>query len=120
MTAAAQTSVEAPALAVVEGRLATGARVDVHDPRAMEAARPVLGTRVTYHDDAYAALPGADALLVCTEWMEYRSPDFDRIRAELRQPLIFDGRNVYDPPLMMRYNFEYYSIGRPPTGVKHG
>jgi UDPglucose 6-dehydrogenase len=111
---------EAPALGVVEGVLAAGATVAVHDPRAMDAARPALGTRVTYHDDAYEALRGADALLVCTEWMEYRSPDFERIRADLNQPLIFDGRNVYDPPLMLRYNFEYYSVGRPPAGTKHG
>lgn len=107
---------EAPALTIIEGLLAAGAEVAVHDPRALEAARRVLGDRVSYHADPYAALPGADALLIATEWMEFRSPDFERIRAELRQPLIFDGRNLYEPATVARYNFEYHSVGRPPVG----
>lgn len=104
---------EAPALAIVEGLLAAGASVAVHDPKALDPARAVLRDRVRYCEDAYEALTSADALVICTEWMEYRSPDFDRIAAALKQPLIFDGRNLYDPALMARYNFEYYSIGRP-------
>ena len=79
----------------------------------MDNTRAVFGERVSYHTDAYAALHGADALVVVTEWNEYRNPDFERIRAELSQPLIFDGRNIYDPGMMARYKFEYYSVGRP-------
>ncbi len=104
---------EAPAIAIIEALLAAGARIAAHDPRALEAAQAVLGERVTYCSDAYAALPGASALLTLTEWMEYRSPDFDAIRGALRQPLIFDGRNIYDPRSMRRNGFEYYSVGRP-------
>ena len=104
---------EAPAITIVAALLEAGAQVAVHDPRALDNTRAVFGERVSYHTDAYTALHGADALVVVTEWNEYRSPDFERIRAELSQPLIFDGRNIYDPGMMARYNFEYYSVGRP-------
>jgi len=106
---------EAPAMDIVSALLEAGAAVAVHDPRALEKARGILGQRVSYHPDAYDALPGADALLTLTEWMEYRSPDFERIRAALRQPLIFDGRNIYAPCVMARHGFEYHSVGRPPV-----
>ncbi len=109
---------EAPALTVIEALLKAGAQVAVHDPRAMESARRVLGERVTYHPEPYAALQDADALLILTEWMEFRSPDFRRIAAMLRQPLIFDGRNLYAAATMRRYNFEYYSVGRPPVAMQ--
>lgn len=104
---------EAPAIDVIAGLLAAGARVTVYDPRALASARRVLGERVEYAPDAYAALRGADALLIFTEWNEFRSPDFDLMRRSLRQPLIFDGRNLYDPATMARYDFEYHSVGRP-------
>ncbi|MEW6250610.1 MAG: UDP-glucose/GDP-mannose dehydrogenase family protein [Planctomycetota bacterium] len=106
---------EAPAMTVVAGLLANGAKVAVHDPQALESARRVLGTRVEYYADPYDAVAGADALAIMTEWMEYRNPDFPRIREALKQPVIFDGRNIYIPATMRRYNFEYYSIGRPPV-----
>jgi UDPglucose 6-dehydrogenase len=106
---------EAPALTIIAGLLDAGARVAVHDPRALESTRAVFGDRITYCTDPYAVLPAADALLILTEWMEFRSPDFPRIRAALKQPLIFDGRNVFAPATMARYNFEYYSVGRPPV-----
>jgi UDPglucose 6-dehydrogenase len=105
---------DAPAVTIIEQLLAAGATVAAHDPRALDNARAVFGARISYHEDAYAALRDADALIVITEWMEYRSPDFERIRADLTQPLIFDGRNIYDLSVMTRYNFEYYSFGRPP------
>jgi UDPglucose 6-dehydrogenase len=111
---------EAPAVAIVARLLEAGAQVAVHDPRAMDAARRVFGDRLEYHADPYAALPGAEALLILTEWMEFRSPDFPRIRAALKQPLIFDGRNLYAPATMARYNFEYYSVGRPPVKPERG
>ncbi|MBW7904135.1 MAG: UDP-glucose/GDP-mannose dehydrogenase family protein [Phycisphaerae bacterium] len=110
---------EAPALAVIERLAEAGATVAAHDPRALDNARRALEARrriagrVTFCRDAYTALDGADGLLTATEWMEYRSPDFDDVRRRLRQPLIFDGRNLYDPAMMGRYGFEYYSIGRP-------
>ena len=104
---------EAPAIFMIEALLAAGATVAVHDPRALDTARKVLGERVSYHEDAYAAVEGAAALVACTEWLEYRSPDFDRIRAMMTTPLIFDGRNIYNQRLMRRYGFEYYSVGRP-------
>lgn len=104
---------EAPALTIIEALLAAGATVAVHDPEALEATRRVFGDRIEYHAEPYAALPGADALLILTEWMEFRSPDFERIRAALRQPLIFDGRNLYNPAALARYNLEYHSVGRP-------
>ncbi len=111
---------EAPALTIIEALLKAGAQIAVHDPRAMPAARRVLGASVSYHEDPYEVLPGAEALLIMTEWMEFRSPDFERIRASLKQPLIFDGRNLYALATMQRYNFEYYSVGRPPVNPAPG
>ena len=104
---------EAPAVTIVEELLRAGAAVAVHDPRALDNARELFGDRLTYHDDAYEATVGADALVAVTEWMEYRSPDFDRLHRELKQPLVFDGRNIYSARTMARHNFEYHSVGRP-------
>ena len=70
---------------------------------------------MAYCDDAYDAIRGADALVIVTEWNEFRNPDFDLIRERLKQPLIFDGRNIYDLSVMSRRGFEYHSIGRPPV-----
>ena len=78
-------------------------------------AREVFRDQVAYDSDAYLALRGADALLICTEWNEFRSPDFERMRREMKQPLIFDGRNLYEPATVARYHFEYHSVGRPPV-----
>ncbi len=109
---------EAPALTIIATLLDAGAAVAAHDPRALESARRIFGDRVSYHANPYAALEGADALLILTEWMEFRSPDFPRIRSLLKQPLIFDGRNLYNPAAMRRYNFEYHSMGRPPVLIQ--
>jgi len=106
---------EAPSLVVIEELLARGARLRVHDPEALENARQALGTRVSFHKTNYEALTGADALLVCTEWNEFRHPNFQRIKAELKQPVIFDGRNLYDPELMKALDIKYYSVGRRPV-----
>ncbi len=105
---------EAPSLVVIEELLKAGARVQVHDPEALENARRTFGERVTYHRTNYEALSNADALIILTEWNEFRHPNFQRIRAELREPVIFDGRNLYDPGLMKALEFRYYSIGRRP------
>ena len=106
---------EAPSLVVIEELLAHGARLQVHDPEALENARQLLGTRVSFHKTNYEALKGADALLVCTEWNEFRHPNFQRIKAELKEPVIFDGRNLYDPELMKALEIKYYSVGRRPA-----
>jgi UDPglucose 6-dehydrogenase len=107
---------EAPSLVTIEGLLARGARVTAHDPEAMDEARThYLGDRIEYRDRAYAALEGADALLIHTEWMPYRRPDFRRMASLLRQPVIFDGRNLYDPRVMVEMGFEYRSVGRAPV-----
>ncbi|HKN00234.1 MAG TPA: UDP-glucose/GDP-mannose dehydrogenase family protein [Candidatus Binataceae bacterium] len=106
---------EAPSLVIVEELLHAGAKVRVHDPEALDNARKLLGSRVSYHETNYEALAGADALLICTEWNEFRHPNFQRIKTELKQPVIFDGRNLYDPDLMKTLEFKYYSVGRPPV-----
>jgi UDPglucose 6-dehydrogenase len=104
---------ESPALVLVEQLLEAGARVQVHDPAAAEAARRQLGDRVTYAARSYDALQDADALAIVTEWLEYRTPDFERVKQLLRRPLIVDGRNLYEPARVARLGFTYDSIGRP-------
>ncbi|OLD43847.1 MAG: UDP-glucose 6-dehydrogenase [Gemmatimonadetes bacterium 13_1_40CM_2_70_7] len=103
---------ESPALVLVELLLQEGATVRVHDPAALATARRVLGDRVTYAEHAYDALAGADALAIVTEWLEYRNPDFARIRQLLRRPLIVDGRNLFEPDRLAKLGFTYDSIGR--------
>ncbi|MBI3789333.1 MAG: UDP-glucose/GDP-mannose dehydrogenase family protein [Gemmatimonadetes bacterium] len=104
---------ESPALVLIEALLGAGATVVAHDPAAMDEARRRLGTSVTFAPTAYDALEGADALVIVTDWNEYRHPNFDRMRAALARPVIVDGRNLYDPERMARTGFTYRSIGRP-------
>jgi UDPglucose 6-dehydrogenase len=106
---------EAPSLVTIEGLLERGARVVAHDPVAMEEARRHLGDNVEYRERNYDTLEGADALIVHTEWHPYRRPDFERMLQLLRQPIIFDGRNLYKRDELERLGFEYYSVGRPPV-----
>jgi len=103
---------DAPAIPVIESLLAGGARVQAFDPEAMEEARKIFGDRIQYTHRNYDALHGAAALLVLTEWNEFRRPDFERIRNLLAKPIIFDGRNIYDPADLRKLGFTYYSIGR--------
>jgi UDPglucose 6-dehydrogenase len=103
---------EAPAIVVINGLLERGADVAVHDPEALVQAKRVFGDKVTYHRVNYEALAGADALLVVTEWSEFRRPDFDRMKQLMRRPVIFDGRNVYEPHVMREHGFTYVPIGR--------
>jgi UDPglucose 6-dehydrogenase len=105
---------EAPSLTVIEELLAAGASVRAHDPEALASARLVFGDRITYHENNYETLAAADALIILTEWPEFRHPNFQRIRTMLKSPVIFDGRNLYDPALMKALEFRYYSIGRRP------
>jgi UDPglucose 6-dehydrogenase len=103
---------DAPSITVIESLLAAGARVQAFDPEAMEEARKIFGDRIQYTHRNYDALHGAAALLILTEWNEFRRPDFARINALLKQPVIFDGRNIYDPGDVRKLGFTYYSIGR--------
>jgi UDPglucose 6-dehydrogenase len=107
---------EAPSRVIIDSLLAAGASVAAYDPVAnAEAARLYAqqhADRLVFCDDAYKAAQGADALLIVTEWKEFRSPDYERLKTLLTRPLIFDGRNLYDPGLMQGLGFEYFAIGR--------
>jgi UDPglucose 6-dehydrogenase len=103
---------EAPALTIIEELLTSGAEVVAFDPVAMDTARRVLGNQIEYASDAYGALDDADALIIVTEWNEFRFPDFEHIKQALREPVVFDGRNVFDLDTMATHGFAYYSIGR--------
>jgi UDPglucose 6-dehydrogenase len=104
---------ESPALVLVEALLEAGATVRAHDPAAIETARHQLGDRVFYAASAYEALAGADALVIVTEWREYRNPDFARVKQALSRPLIVDGRNLYEGARLAELGFTYDCIGRP-------
>jgi UDPglucose 6-dehydrogenase len=108
---------EAPSRVMIDALLAAGASIRAYDPVARVEAERIYKNKphaeqLTFCTDAYEAAKGADALLIATEWKEFRSPDFDRLKQLLLQPVIFDGRNIYDPSLMQRLGFEYFAIGR--------
>ncbi len=105
---------EAPSRYLIADLLEAGATVVAHDPVAMEEAKRIFGdeARIGYADTPQAALAGADALVIATEWKVFRSPDFDAMRQALKQPVIFDGRNLYEPRDMAGRGFEYFPIGR--------
>ncbi|MBI5058526.1 UDP-glucose/GDP-mannose dehydrogenase family protein [candidate division KSB1 bacterium] len=103
---------EAPSIYTVRELLQRGAKVRAYDPAAMVEARKVLGNSVEYAHDCYHCLSGASALLIVTEWQEFRDPDFAQIKKSLKQPLIFDGRNLFEPDDMRALGIEYHSIGR--------
>jgi UDPglucose 6-dehydrogenase len=104
---------EAPSIVLIEGLLGKGARVQAHDPVAHETARRVFGDRILYASNPYAAVEGADALFVVTEWMDFRFPDFERMKGLMKRPVVFDGRNLWEPERMRERGFEYFAIGRP-------
>jgi UDPglucose 6-dehydrogenase len=104
---------EAPSIEVIEGLLGKGARVVAHDPVAERTARRYFGDRIRYATLPYEALEGVDALFIVTEWNEFRHPDFERMKALMKSPVIFDGRNIYDPARMRELGFTYQGIGRP-------
>jgi UDPglucose 6-dehydrogenase len=103
---------EAPAFVLADQLLAAGAEVVVTDPQALGPARKVLGERVRYETTAYKCAEGADALALVTEWNEYRRPNFERLKKTMRQPVVFDGRNQWDPETLRTAGFTYYGIGR--------
>ncbi len=105
---------EAPAIPLIEELHAKGIKLQAHDPAAIkEAKRLGLDSMVKLYENNYEALHGADALVVVTEWLDYREPDFERIRKALKSPVIFDGRNIYNPVKIRDLGFTYYAIGRP-------
>jgi UDPglucose 6-dehydrogenase len=103
---------EAPALYMIEKLLEAGATVCAYDPEAMDNVKDRLGDRIDFAKDPYATLTGADALLICTEWQVFRTPDFDKMQGALNNPIVFDGRNLYDVEDMAKHGWEYTSIGR--------
>jgi UDPglucose 6-dehydrogenase len=103
---------DAPAITLMKHLLDRGATVVAYDPAAHETCRKVLGDRISYSENDLDALDGADALVICTDWDEFRHPDFDQIKARMQSPVIFDGRNLYRPASMRDRGFTYYSIGR--------
>ncbi len=109
---------EAPALVIIEELLALGARVQAFDPEAMPNVKTVLGERIRFCDSMYEVLEGADCLAVMTEWNEFRNPDFEQIKRLLQEPVVFDGRNLYDLDQMKGLGFHYESIGRPKVKAK--
>ncbi len=107
---------EAPAIRLIDDLLACRCVVRASDPQALSNLRLHYGQRIAVYADPYAAAERADALVVVTEWNEFRSPDFKRLRQIMSQAVIFDGRNLYDPAVLRRYGFEHHSIGRASTG----
>jgi len=106
---------EAPSRVVINGLLTRGAKITAYDPVAMPEARRLYAAEpgVAFAGSPLAALNGADALVIVTEWKEFRSPDFDDVKRRLRQPVVFDGRNLYDPAIVRQSGIEYFSVGRP-------
>jgi UDPglucose 6-dehydrogenase len=103
---------EAPALYIIDALLAEGATVTAFDPEAMPNVKGVVGDKITYVDNQYDALKDADALIIATEWSEFRTPDFTKIASLLKNKVIFDGRNLFDLSQIETLGFHYESIGR--------
>ncbi|MGC4118159.1 MAG: UDP-glucose/GDP-mannose dehydrogenase family protein [Myxococcales bacterium] len=104
---------EAPAIEVIEGLAGKGAKVQASDPVSLDVAKKIFGERIKLCENMYDAAEGADALCVVTEWNEFRHPDFDRLKKLMKQPVIFDGRNIFDPKAMRERGFTYFGMGRP-------
>ncbi len=106
---------EAPSVSIIKKLLELGGSVIAYDPVAMPNARMYFQDTITYGEDEYSVLKNSDALVIVTEWNEFRNPDFELLKANLKQPVIFDGRNIFEPEKMRELNFTYYSIGRKPV-----
>ena len=103
---------EAPSLTIIDQILKLGGRVQVYDPEAMKTAQKIFGKKISYAPSNYEALKSADALILITEWNEFRNPNFERVKSLLKHPVIFDGRNQYNPDEMRGLGFLYFGIGR--------
>jgi UDPglucose 6-dehydrogenase len=104
---------EAPSITIINELVKHGVKVQAHDPVAIEEAKKKIGNKIKYYKNNYDALKGADALVVVTEWSEFRRPDFDKMKKLMKGKAIFDGRNIYNPEIMKQTGFTYYGIGRP-------
>lgn len=107
---------ESPALRCIEKFAEAGMKIKAYDPEAMKEAKEKLGEKVETSQDSYGILAGADALVIFTDWQEFRTPDFKMITSKLKKPVIFDGRNLYDPAYIKKQGIEYHCIGRPEQG----
>jgi UDPglucose 6-dehydrogenase len=103
---------DAPSIKIIEALLSDGATIAAYDPEAMEESKKIFGNRIQLTSNNYGCIEGADALLIVTEWQAFRNPNFERMKTVMRQPVIFDGRNIYDPGQVRQLGFTYYSIGR--------
>lgn len=103
---------DAPSLVLIDELLSAGVKVSAYDPKAMMEAKRILGDKIEFFDDQYSAIVGADALVIVTEWLEFRSPDFIKIGENLKQKVIFDGRNIYEPEELIQLGYYYECIGR--------
>ena len=103
---------EAPSLVIIDLLLKAGAEIVAYDPVAMEESKRILGNKISYAKDEYDACIDADALILVTEWAEFRLPNFRVLEKLMKSKIIFDGRNIYDPEEMKEYGYFYYSIGR--------
>jgi UDPglucose 6-dehydrogenase len=103
---------DAPAIKIIQALIAEGAMIAAYDPEAMDEAKRIFGDRIQLVSSNYGCVEGADALLIVTEWQAFRNPNFDRMKNMMRQPVIFDGRNIYDPVPLRQQGFTYYSVGR--------
>src|SRR3989338_3808170 len=103
---------EAPSITIINRLLHAGANIRAHDPEAMDEAKKVFGSKIEYIQDNYEVVKGADALVIITEWNEFRRPNFEKMKKLMRSPVIFDGRNIFDPEEMRSIGFTYYGIGR--------
>ena len=111
---------EAPAITIIQELLNFGAKIKAYDPKATEEARKIFGDEISYESGSYQALDGADALILLTEWNEFRRPDFDRIKKLLKTPVIFDGRNQYEPKRIKERGFDYICIGKADVLISNG
>jgi len=112
---------EAPSLTLMQKAIDAGATVKAHDPVAADNCKKEMGDKVQVVDTMYEAIQGADAVVISTDWDEFKQPDFDKVRSSLKQPVVFDGRNLYRLEQMAREGFVYYSVGRAtarPEGAK--
>src|SRR5262249_13583942 len=103
---------DAPSIKIIQALLSDGASIAAYDPEAMEEAKRIFGDRIQLASNNYGCVEGADALLIVTEWQAFRNPNFDRMKSIMRNPVVFDGRNIYDPVPLRQNGFTYYSVGR--------
>ncbi|HOK40195.1 MAG TPA: UDP-glucose/GDP-mannose dehydrogenase family protein [bacterium] len=104
---------EAPSIVIINNLLKLGAKIIAYDPAAMNEAKKIFGKKIMYAKNNYNMLKNATALILVTEWQEFREPDFEIIKKKMKEPIIFDGRNILEPEIVKKFGFEYYCIGRP-------